>query len=70
MDVLAIMIYINCVFIILSVLFTQEKNIIDIFSEQYGNHRSDSSQVFLNRFIFVLVFVYFVFSYFYLKNLK
>ncbi|WP_323847732.1 MAG: hypothetical protein Q2306_00070 [Phytoplasma sp.] len=68
MDFLHVIIYINCFFIILSVLFTIEKSIIDIFSEQYGNHRPDSSQVFLNRVIFVLVFIYFVFSYVHLTN--
>lgn len=61
-------IYINCIFIIIGVLFTIEKSMIDIFSEQYGNHRPDSSQVFLNRLILCLVFIYFVFSYFYLKQ--
>ncbi|MGI3136365.1 MAG: hypothetical protein ACN23H_02160 [Candidatus Phytoplasma vitis] len=61
--------YINCVLIILGVLFTTEKSIIDIFSEQYGNHRPDGSQVVLNRFIFCLVCIYFVNSFLYLKNI-
>ncbi|AYJ01138.1 hypothetical protein CWO85_01135 [Candidatus Phytoplasma ziziphi] len=60
--------YINCVLIILGVLFTTEKSIIDIFSEQYGNHRPDGTQVVLNRFIFCLVCIYFVNSFLYLQH--
>ncbi|QTX02676.1 hypothetical protein LFWB_1060 [Candidatus Phytoplasma luffae] len=62
------LIYINCFLIILFVLFTIEKSVIDIFSEQYGNNKPQGTQVFLNRFISCLFFIYLVYSYFYLRE--
>ncbi|MDV3167959.1 MAG: hypothetical protein Q8781_01965 [Candidatus Phytoplasma stylosanthis] len=69
MSFLECFIYIDCFLIVISVLFTMEKSIIDIFSEQYGNHKTQFSEVFLNRFISILVFVYLVISYFYLRDI-
>ncbi|MEZ0180183.1 hypothetical protein ['Camptotheca acuminata' phytoplasma] len=61
-------IYIDCVLIVLTVFFTVEKSVIDIFSEQYGNYRPQRSQVFLNRFVVLLFMIYFIYSYLYLKQ--
>ncbi|MDV3167187.1 MAG: hypothetical protein Q8888_00770 [Vigna little leaf phytoplasma] len=58
------LLYINCFLIILVVLFSSEKSVIDIFSEQYGNNTTPKSEMFLNLFIFLLVFLFFYTSFY------
>ncbi|MDV3205290.1 MAG: hypothetical protein Q8899_00770 [Weeping tea tree witches'-broom phytoplasma] len=57
------MLYVICIAIIITVLLSSEKNITDMFAEQYGIQRINSSETRLNRFIAVLVFFLFAHSF-------
>ncbi|MDO8168198.1 hypothetical protein [Candidatus Phytoplasma melaleucae] len=57
------MLYVICIAIIITVLLSSEKNITDMFAEQYGIQRINSSETRLNRFISVLVFFLFAHSF-------
>lgn len=59
--------YINCILIIVVILFTSEKNVIDSFAEQYGNYKTPKSEFFINFFVFCLVFLFFYHSFCLLK---
>jgi preprotein translocase subunit SecG len=49
--------------IILGILFSSEKSVVDVFTEQYGGSSSQENSSTLDKFIFVLVFILF-FSFF------
>ncbi|MDO8054064.1 hypothetical protein OC707_01180 ['Opuntia sp.' phytoplasma] len=53
-------IYIICVIILVSVLFSSETDVTDAFAEQYGTHKSNQSIDKFNRFISILVLIIFL----------
>lgn len=57
----------NCILIILFILFSSEKNIIDMFAEQYGNYQTPKSEKFFDCIIFCFITILFLHSYFNLK---
>ncbi|WCA22460.1 hypothetical protein [Candidatus Phytoplasma oryzae] len=61
------LLYINCISIVLFILFSSEKSVIDMFAEQYGNYQVSKSEFFINLFIFLLIIILFLHSY---ANLK
>ncbi|MDO8057483.1 hypothetical protein [Candidatus Phytoplasma gossypii] len=53
-------IYIICVIIVISVLFSSEVDVTDAFAEQYGTYKSNQSIDKFNRFISILVLIIFL----------
>ncbi|EMR14722.1 MAG: hypothetical protein Q8897_01190 [Sweet potato little leaf phytoplasma] len=53
-------IYIICIIIIISVLFSSETDVTDVFAEQYGTFKSNKSIDKFNRFISVLILILFL----------
>ncbi|TVY12179.1 hypothetical protein [Candidatus Phytoplasma pini] len=55
--------WVSCIFIVLVVLFVSEKNIIDLFAEQYNTITISKDEFFLNFFMFILISYFFIFTY-------
>ncbi|NWN46112.1 hypothetical protein [Candidatus Phytoplasma pruni] len=52
-------VYPVAVLIILGILFSSEKSVVDAFTEQYGGNSSQGKSSPLDKIIFVLVFILF-----------
>ncbi|KXT29332.1 putative membrane protein [Candidatus Phytoplasma oryzae] len=59
--------YMDCILIILFILFSSEKSVIDMFAEKYGNYVIPKSEIYLNFLILFLVVMLFLHSYVNLK---